>query len=29
MITGVLPLAWLLGALWRAIRPKAKPRLRE
>jgi hypothetical protein len=29
MITGVLPLAWLLGALWRAIRRNAKPRLRE
>jgi hypothetical protein len=29
MISGVLPLAWLLGALWRAVRPKARPRLRE
>jgi hypothetical protein len=29
MITGVLPLAWLLGALWRALRPTAKARLRE
>ena len=28
-LTGVLPLAWLLGVLWRAVRPGAKPRLRE
>jgi len=28
-ITGVLPLAWLMGAAWRAVRPKGKPRLGE